>query len=148
MRPWPGSKPNRHCVVTFSGVVPANQTEESEVRELSGRGPELVPEPSFACKCDAKKPLTKGVPQLISGLLSGSSWTSLSLVWFAGTTPEKNCNVNVCAASTKQAAREPQSEVTADLMPPPPPQKSTKFGIFASFPRKLYKQGPKPPKIQ
>ena len=31
----------------FSGVAPANQTEESQVRELSGRSPEFVPEPPF-----------------------------------------------------------------------------------------------------
>ena len=30
-----------------SGVVPANQTEDSEVRDLSGRSPELVPDPTF-----------------------------------------------------------------------------------------------------
>ena len=35
-----------------------------------------------------QKPLKKGVPETNSGLLPESSRTSLSLVWFAGTTPE------------------------------------------------------------
>ena len=45
----------------WSGVVPANQTEESEVRfaNFRGRSRELVPEPPFACR-SYTRPLKKG----------------------------------------------------------------------------------------
>ena len=61
-----------------SGVVPANQTEESEVRELSGKQSELVLENPFACKCYTK-PLKKGVPELIPDSFPESSRLRLAL---------------------------------------------------------------------
>ena len=70
-----------------SGVVLANQTKESEVRELSGKESGTGSETPFACKCYTK-PLKKRVPELIPDSFPESSRTSLSSVWFAGTTPE------------------------------------------------------------
>ena len=50
-----------------------------------GRSPELVPEPPFAYDA-VQNPLKRGVPELILDSPPESSWTSLSSVWFAGTT--------------------------------------------------------------
>ena len=78
-------------------MVPANQTEESEVRALSrkesgaGSGTPIshvnvtqTPFKSYA------EPLQKEVPELIPDSFPESSRTSLSSVWFAGTTPSHN----------------------------------------------------------
>ena len=65
-------------------TVPANQTEESEVRELFR---ELVPQPLFdgvvytICK-------QNGVLEPVPDSFPETSRTSLSSVWFAGTIPE------------------------------------------------------------
>ena len=57
-----------------SGVVPANQTEESEVRELLGKESELVPEPPFVCKIYINS-LKEGVPEPVPDSFLESSRT-------------------------------------------------------------------------
>ena len=65
------------------------QTKPKKVSlaNFPARSPELVPEPPFACKYYTK-PLKEGVPELLSDSLPESSRDSLSLVWFAGATPD------------------------------------------------------------
>ena len=67
-------------------MVPAKHTEESEVRELSGKESGTGFGTPFPCKYYTK-PLKKGVPELILDSFSESSPPKTS-VWFAGTTPE------------------------------------------------------------
>ena len=67
---WACVSSKMYCAkeLVISGVVPANQTKESEVRELSGRSPELVLERPFACEFYTK-PIEKGGSGTNSGLL-------------------------------------------------------------------------------
>ena len=65
----------------FLGVVPANQTEESEVRELSGKESGTGSGTPFLREF-VKVLQTNGGSGTSSGLLPKK-------VWFAGTTPEK-----------------------------------------------------------
>ena len=73
--------------ISESGVVPANQTEESEVRELSGKE-SGTGSGTPSCLKIYTKFKQKGVPELIPDSFPESSRTSLSSVWFAGATPD------------------------------------------------------------
>ena len=82
---------NRDCWISFSEHMPLGSLElhsgaEPKVRftNFRGRSPELVPECPFACKY--LQPLKKGVPEQFLDSFPESSRTSLSPVWFAGTT--------------------------------------------------------------
>ena len=77
--------PKSYFLSLFSGGVPANQTEESEVHELLGKKSGTGSEPPFAGKYFSKA-LKEGVAELIPNSFPESSRTSLSLVWFAGAT--------------------------------------------------------------
>ena len=78
-----GAKKQRIFFIKFfSGVAPANQTEESKVCELPGRSPELVPECPFACKYYTK-PQVHGVLEQIP-----DSFLESFFGWFAGATPD------------------------------------------------------------
>ena len=72
-------------IVLVSGVVPANQTEESEIRELSGKESGTGSGTPF-CLFFFPEPLKNGVPERIPDFFLESSRTSLSSVWFAGAT--------------------------------------------------------------
>ena len=70
-----------------SGVAPANQTEESEVRELFGKESGICSgTPLFGVLHSIDK--QKGVPEPVPDSFPGSSQTLLSSVWFAGATPD------------------------------------------------------------
>ena len=71
----------------LSGVALANQTEVSEVRELSGNESGISSgNPLLSGFVQSYK--QKGVPEPVPDSFPESSRTSLSSVWFAGTTPE------------------------------------------------------------
>ena len=96
-----------------SGVAPANQTEESEVRELSGKESGTGSGTPFACKCYTK-PLKKRVPELIPDSFPESSRTSLS-----------KCSKSRDLTAIAICDSNHESQITSDLRECEPSQKSS-----------------------
>ena len=75
----------------LSGVAPANQTEGSEVRKLSGKESGTGSGAPFCLHVNViQNPLNRSVPELIPDSFPESSRTSLSSVLFAGATPDSS----------------------------------------------------------